>query len=446
MSQGVYAPDISWHDGTFYLLNTCVGCGGNYVMTAHSPAGPWSDPVWLPDVDGIDTSLFFDDDGTAWIVHNAPPQGKARYEGHTAIWLQQFDAKSLKTFGPHRLLVDSGSHPERKPIWIEGPHIFKKDGTYYLIAAEGGTEEGHSEVVFRSDKVVGPYAPFEGNPILTQRDLPKDRPHPITSTGHASFVRTQSGEWWAVFLCVRPYNERDFNTGRETCMMPVRWKDGWPRITDAGQSVPWIERRPNLPQGPKASLPTSGAFTIRDDFKGPTLPLYWMMLRNPDGTWWRMSKGSLELQPRSIKLGDLGNPSLLARRQQHQNAVATTKLSFDPQSDEAEAGIVALQNDDYWYFLAVGREQGGQRVLRLRRRAGGQDPVAGTVLASAPLPGKGPVELRIEARGASYDFSWKADGSHWSKLVAGADGTILSTKKAGGFVGAMIGVYAHGEP
>ena len=167
MWQGVYAPDLSWHDGIFYLLNTCTGCGGNYLLTARNPAGPWSDPVWLPDVDGIDTSLFFDDDGRAWIVHNAPPQGKPRYEGHTAIWLQELDLKSLKTVGPHRLLIDSGSHPERNPIWIEGPHVFRKDGLYYLIAAEGGTEEGHSEVVFRSARIDGPYAAYAGNPILT---------------------------------------------------------------------------------------------------------------------------------------------------------------------------------------------------------------------------------------------------------------------------------------
>ena len=112
MGLGLYAPDISFHDGTFYILNTCVGCGGNFVITAKRPQGPWSDPVWLPDVNGIDTSLFFDDDGSAWIVHNGPPPEKPKYDGHTALWLQQFDPKTLKTFGRPEVLVDQGTHPE----------------------------------------------------------------------------------------------------------------------------------------------------------------------------------------------------------------------------------------------------------------------------------------------------------------------------------------------
>lgn len=444
MWQGVYAPDISFHDGLFYILNTCTGCGGNFVITARNPAGPWSDPVWLPEVAGIDTSLFFDDsDGTAWIVHNAPPEGKPRYDGHTAIWIHQFDPKTLTTVGQPRVLVDGGVHPEQKPIWIEGPHIFRKVGAYYLIAAEGGTEEGHSEVVFKSARRDGPYVPLPGNPILTQRDLARERPTPITSTGHASFVQTRNGDWWAVFLGVRPYDSNNnFNTGRETFLMPVEWQDGVPRITAAGETVPWVARRPNLPKQARAPVPLSGAFSVRDDFTSSKLPLYWMMLRNPQRNWWRIAGGALELQPRGGGFGDHGNPSLLVRRQQHQHAQATAKVSFAPASDSAEAGMVALQNDEYYYFLAVGRE-GGRRVIRLRRRAGGQDPAAGIVIASAPITALGPVELRITARGGLYDFGWSSDGKHWRTLAHGADGTILSTKKSGGFVGAVFGLYAR---
>jgi alpha-N-arabinofuranosidase len=442
MWQGVYAPDISWHDGLFYILNTCTGCGGNFVITARNPAGPWSDPVWLPEIDGIDTSLFFDDDGKAWILNNGPPVETPRYEGHRAIWIQQFDLKTLKLVGPRKVLVDSGVHPEQKPIWIEGPHIFRKDGTYYLIAAEGGTEEGHSEVVFRSGEVTVPYVPFAENPILTQRDLPKDRAIPITSTGHASFVRTQNGDWCSIFLGVRPYDaNNNFNTGRETFLARVHWSDGWPRITRAGETLPWVAMRPNLPKG-TAAVPTNGSFTIRDDFNRPALPPYWMMLRNPEGRWWRIGGGALNIDPRPAAFADHGNPSLLVRRQQHQNAQATTRIAFTPASNSAEAGMVAFQNDEYFYFLGVGSE-GGKRVLRLRRRAGGQDPADGMIIASAPLKTAGPVELRIAARGAKYDFRWSTDGRHWRTLAADADGTILSTKKSGGFVGAVFGLYAH---
>jgi len=436
--QGVYAPDITFHAGTFYIINTCVPCGGNFVITAKNPAGPWSEPTWLP-IDGIDTSLFFDEDGSAWIINNGPPEEKPRYEGHRAIWLQQFDTKQMKLIGPRKVLIDSGVHPEENPIWIEGPHIFRKDGAYYLIAAEGGTAEGHSEVVFRSDKVTGPYVPFADNPILTQRDL---KGSPITSTGHASFVKTPSGDWWSVFLGVRPYDDQNFNTGRETFLMPVRWEQGWPRITDHGARVPWVARRPNLPAGPRAPVPTSGSFTIRDEFNGSKLPPYWMMMRNPVGKWWRLAGGALHLDARGTALGDMGNPSLWARRQQHLNATVTTRVRFSPPSDAAEAGLVAMQNDEYFYYLAVGRDH-GKRVVRLRRRAGGPDAMAGAILASSPIP-HGPIELRINARGAAYEFGWSADGKSWHSLARNADGTLLSTKKSGGFVGAVFALYAHG--
>jgi len=433
--QGVYAPDITYHDGTFYIINTCVPCGGNFLIKANNPAGPWSAPVWLP-IDGIDTSLFFDEDGTAWILNNGPPEEKPRYEGHRAIWLQQFDTKAMNLVGPRKVLVDSGVHPDHNPIWIEGPHIFRKDGTYYLIAAEGGTAEGHSEVVFRSDKVTGPYVPFAANPILTQRDIKG----PITSTGHASFVKTQQGDWWSVFLGVRPYGDDNFNTGRETFLMPVQWNDGWPRITEPKTQLPWVLKRPNLPAGPKAPVPTSGSFSIRDDFNGSKLPLYWMMMRNPVGKWWRLSGGALHLDAQGVALGDMGNPSLWARRQQHLNATVTTKVRFNPPSDGAEAGVVAMQNDEHWYFVAIGRDH-GKRVVRLRRRD--NSDAAGEVLATAALPSASPIELRIAARGAAYDFSWSADGKRWHSLLRNADGTVLSTKKAGGFVGAVFGLYAH---
>jgi xylan 1,4-beta-xylosidase len=168
------------------------------------------------------------------------------------------------------------------------------------------------------------------------------------------------------------------------------------------------------------------------------------MLRNPAGHWWRVRGGALELDARAVGLGDYGNPSLLARRQQHLNATATAEVRFAPDSDFAEAGIVAFQSDDYWYLLGVGRDH-GKLVLRLRRRAGADRPSSGTVLAESELsvaPGR-PVQLRISAHGASYDFAWSADGHHWRTLLKGADGTILSTKKAGGFVGAVFGLYAH---
>lgn len=445
LSRGVFAPSIEHHDGTFYIFNTCVDCGGNFVVTAKDPRGPWSDPVWLPEiVDGIDPSLFVDVDGTGWVLNNGPPTGTPRYDGHRAIWMQRFDTKALKMTGPRLMLVDGGVRPEEKPIWIEGPHIIKKDGWYYLTAAEGGTAEGHSQVVLRSKSVTGPYEPNPANPILTQRDLPRDRPTPITSAGHADFVQTAKGEWWATFLAVRPYKGDYYNTGRETFLMPVSWPKGdWPRITQPGQVIPWTGKAPDLPSQRPPAEPTNGPLVVREEFNGSRLPFSWMMMRNPAGKWWDLTGGELQLTPRPEALGDNGNPSFLARRQQHINSSATTRVRFEPGNDGAEAGLVALQSDDYWYFLSIGRKD-GEAVIRLRRRAGESDAPTGTVLLEETLPMKtgAAVQLRIEAHADRYDFKWRLDGRSWRTLAEGADGIILSTKRAGGFVGAVFGLHA----
>ena len=181
ISRGVFAPSIHHHKGTFYVINTLVDAGGNFVVTATSPAGPWSAPHFLPNVDGIDPALFFDDDGKAWLLHNSPPEGKPRYDGHRAIWIHEFDPTKL-TAGPGKVIVDGGVDPSKNPIWIAGPHLYRIQGWYYLMAAEGGTGPDHSEVVFRAKTPLGPYEPAKSNPILTQRDLPVSRPAVSTAT------------------------------------------------------------------------------------------------------------------------------------------------------------------------------------------------------------------------------------------------------------------------
>jgi xylan 1,4-beta-xylosidase len=442
LSRGVFAPAISWHAGTFYIVNTCVDCGGNFLVTAKNPAGPWSDPVWLPALEGgIDPSLFFDDDGTAWMVNNGPPPGQPLYEGHRAIWLQRFDPRTNKTFGPRTMLVNGGVDISKKPVWIEGPHILKKGDWYYLTCAEGGTAEGHSQVVFRSRRPDGPFVPFPGNPILTQRDLPRGRPIPITSAGHAQLVDTPDGRWWATFLATRPYSGDFYNTGRETFLLPVTWQDGWPRITGPGETIPYARPAPLLPRG-AAPVPTSGGFAVREDFRGPALPLYWMQMRNPRERWWRLSGGTLSIEGRPVRLGDNANPSFLARRQQHMDAMATTELRTCPAADGEEAGLAALQNDDFWYLLAVTRT-GGATKLVLKRRAGPGEPAGGTVVAEAPFRCGAPARLRVEAKGPTYSFSYAGADGAWHTLGGPQDGTMLSTRTAGGFVGAVFGLYAY---
>ncbi len=171
IARAIFAPTIRWHEGVFYIVGTCEDCGFNFIISAINPAGRWSDPTWLKSIDGVDPDLFIDTDGRAWIANNGPPRHAPMYEGHRAIWLQEFDLATRKMLGPREVVVDGGVDIAQHPIWIEGPHLIRKAGWYYLIAAEGGTAGGHSEVVFRSEKVTGPYIPAPGNPILTQRDL-----------------------------------------------------------------------------------------------------------------------------------------------------------------------------------------------------------------------------------------------------------------------------------
>ncbi len=444
MSRGVFAPTIQAKDGVFYILNTCVDCGGNFVITAKNPAGPWSDPVWLPAlVGGIDPSLFFDTDGRTWILNNGAPEGEPQYQGHRAIWIQEFDLKTLQSFGPRTVLVNGGIDFSKKPIWIEGPHIFRKDGWYYLSAAEGGTAEGHSQVILRSKNVTGPYVAGPNNPFLTQRGLAGDRPSRITSAGHAELVTTPDGQWWATFLAVRPYEGDFYNTGRETFLLPVTWKDGWPMMTR--DAIPVTHKRP---AGLTASPPikrSNGPLQLITIFSAARkLGADWMMLRNPREQWYALGAQGLTLTARPVGLGDFGNPSFLGRRQQHLDAEAETSMRFSPRKDGDRAGLVVFQNDDYWALVGIGME-GGKPVLQLIARNGPGQPPAGVVLATAAAEGASgaPVRLRIAAKGPSYRFSYAiGPNAAWTE-IGEIDGHFLSTKTAGGFIGATFGPYAY---
>lgn len=440
LSRGIFAPDLSYHGGRFYMAGTCVDCGGNFVMTAKSAAGPWSDPAWNA-IDGIDPSIFFDKDGSAWILNNGPPIGKPEYDGHRAIWIQRFDPKTLKPFGERTLLVNGGVNFAEKPIWAEGPHIFTRDGWYYLITAEGGTAENHSEVVYRSHSVTGPYVPAPNNPILTQRKLDPARPFPVTSAGHADFVTTPKGDWWTIFLATRPYKGDFYNIGRETFLLPVRWKDGWPEVTAPGASIPYAHRRPALPVQRAAAVPNSGAFHVRDEFTGPKLAPYWMQMGAADTSWRRLSRGALELDARPVAIGGAGQAAFLGRRLQHHWATAETSVTFAPKRDGDRAGIAVMQDPAHFYALSLARTADGT-VVAVEKRDGDGDPAGGRMVASARYAGT-TVRLRIVTRGDACDFLYAGADGRWHMLAKDLDGALLSTKHAGGFVGATVGAFAR---
>ncbi|HWR16763.1 MAG TPA: glycoside hydrolase family 43 protein [Terriglobales bacterium] len=441
VSRGIFAPTISFHDGLFYMITTLVDGIGNFYVTAKDPAGPWSDPIALPEIQGIDPSFFFDDDGKAYIVHNGiPPDNKSLYQGHRALYLFPFDTKAGKVSGAGKIIVNGGTDISKHPVWIEGPHIFKRDGVYYLIAAEGGTSENHSQVVFRSRSVEGPYEPYAGNPILTQRTLSPTRPDPITSTGHADFVETANGEWWAVFLGCEPYQDDLYNIGRETFMLPVKWVNGWPTILDEGKVVPRVVTRPKLPVQSGIARMT-GPLQWTANFRGQQLPFDIITLRTPSSRWWSFDSKSnaIFLQPRPEDLDSRNDPSLVARRQQHNKFSSTVQLNFKKADKPSDAGLVTFQNETHSYFLGVRTLGQTARKVFLEKRDGTVSQVA-----SADLPRNARnVMLKVEGDGARYRFSYRVGAGAWTPLGGEQDGTILSTKKAGGFVGTVISLFAR---
>lgn len=445
LTRGLFAATLAHHDGTFYIANTCFYCDrGNFVVTAKDPAGPWSDPVWLG-VSGIDPSLFFDDDGSAWVVHNDVPDGKLRYDGHRAIWLQRFDFGKRERIGQRILLVDGGADPATNPEHVEGPHIFKHDGWYYLTAAEGGTGEQHAQMVWRSHAITGPYHASPSNPSLTQRDLDPKRPDPVTSTGHAQFVKLKDGTWWAVFLATRPYRGNQYNLGRETFLLPVTWKDGWPVILPRGERVPVVAQRPDLPRNPQP-VPTSGPITWTERFDAPSLPLSWMTLHPPQTAWYTTGKRGLTITPGTMPLGAFGTtpgqPSYLAHRVQHHKAtLETTLASFAPAEGEL-AGLALLQNEYAHYVLGVERDTQGLAVS-LYRRSSREGAKTGDRLARIPLDERhGPVSLRFRLDGPRLEADYAITAGAWRSVATGLDASLLSVETAGGFIGNTFGPYA----
>jgi xylan 1,4-beta-xylosidase len=443
VSRGVFAPTISHHEGLFYMITTLVDAGGNFYVTAPDPAGPWSDPVWLPGIDGIDPSLFFDDDGRTYVLNNGPPAYEPLYEGHRAIWMQELDLETGSLVGPREVIVDGGVDFSAEPIWIEGPHLFRVGDWYYLIAAEGGTGFQHSEVVFRSREPFGPYEPGPLNPILTQRDLDPGRPFPVIATGHADFVETPAGDWWSVFLGCRPYADNLYNTGRETFLLPVTWQDGWPQILEPSRPVPLVSPAPELPAAESAVPPMSGNFTWRDDFESPELALAWNTLRGPADDWLdlELRPGRAVLEPVDERLTGTSTPAYLARRQQHAAFTASTSMEM-PSAYGMSAGLAAFQNGRHHLYMGVRRHEAGWAVF-LERVAGEEAGIiAENFLSAGDVQF---IELKVRGDGRPYTFSYRLDEGEWVTLAEKIDGSILSTDVAGGFVGTYVGLHARRE-
>jgi len=443
MTRGLFAPAISHHKGIFYVSCTDIDNMGNFVVTATDPAGPWSDPVRLPDVSGIDPSIYFDKDtDKAYIIYNSDaPDRKPLYSGHRTIRMYEFDYENLKTVGEEIQLVNGGVDISEKPVWIEGPHIWKRNGWYYLYAAEGGTSVNHSEVVFRSKSPKGPYVPYENNPILTQRHLPEDRDNPITSTGHAQLVEGPDGKIYSIFLAVRPYEGDYYNTGRETFIAPIEWKNDWPHFDLGGEEVKYAYDFDYKEVPQKDALPQSGNFEYTLDLKKGLDPSL-LFLRTVDSSAFSISKKEglvLKLKPETI--AEYGNPSFVGKRQQHLNSRAETQIHFDAKAQYEKAGLVAFQNENHFYFLAISRKE-GQQVIQLYKSNLDEGEMEELANVAFEVDDSKKIKLAIESKGATYSFHYSVNDKDWQLVKDNVDAKFLSTKVAGGFIGCLYGMYA----
>ncbi len=366
------------------------------------------------------------------MVHRHPPGRASQYDGHTEIWLQELDLAAMRLVGAPQVLWDGAL---KGVVWAEAPHIYKFQGYYYLVIAEGGTAHHHAVSVARSRTVAGPYEANRGNPILTHRQLGLD--YPIVGTGHADLVETQAGEWWMVLLAMRPYGGYFYNLGRETFLAPLRWEDGWPIVSPGTGRVEASYPAPDLPEQTWPPVPTC------DHFDAATLAPQWNFLRIPaEGSWsLRERPGYLRLHLRPERLSEMANPSFVGRRQQHMRFSAQTALEFTPQSQQECAGLALIQSNNFHFCLVVSRAEGS--VVRLIKRAAGVEQVLAELSLNASR-----FFLRVEANGQDYSFYAAVEAGKWHNLAKDVDGRILSTPVAGGFLGTFIAMYAssNGQP
>ncbi|MFO8006816.1 MAG: glycoside hydrolase family 43 protein [Candidatus Brocadiia bacterium] len=421
-SDGIWAPTIRHHEGTFYMVTTLVRRdpfrARNFFVTATDPAGPWSEPVWL-DEGGIDPDLFFGEAGT---VHYSRT-------GEVGIWSGEVDVETGRIVRPLQQVWagTGGAYPE-------GPHLYRIDGVYYLMVAEGGTGYGHMETIARAESPCGPFEPCPRNPILTHRDRPE---HPIQCTGHADLVQAHDGSWWMVFLGVRDRHPgvHSFHLGRETFLAPVRWdEEGWPTVGRAGR----VELQMDGPDWEPHPWPAPPA---RDDFDDLELGPRWNTLRLPLG-----ARGSLFARPGWLRLhgtewtlDDTEPVAFLGRRQTHMNCRATTRMDFHPADDGDEAGLTVLMRDTLHYEMALTRTDGERQVI-VRRRVKAEAEVVGT-----GSPGAGPVELHLDADRDTYEFAWSGPDGIRHHLAQLPVADIALSSDADAFTGLYIGLYATGN-
>lgn len=415
-SGGLFAPTIRYHDGVFYMICTNVTGGGNFIVHTRDIHGKWSEPHWI-DQPGIDPSVFFDDDGKCYFCNTSG------FQGRSAIMAFEIDPMTGKILGDKHIISFGmgGKSPE-------APHIYKTRGYYYLMMAEGGTEFGHMETIFRSRQIFGPYTPCPRNPILSHKDYMGSQ---IQATGHADLMEDQNGNWWMVCLGVRQLGRLHLhNLGRETFLMPVKWgEDGWPIAGNNGT----IEAQM---QGPLPAEPLyKEKVSFADDFTGDQLGYRWNFVRNPNRDRYSLQGGKLFLSDGKEELSDF-TPTFTGVRQQAFCQHTETEFDLLEVKEGGKAGITAFYNLAYYYSLSLAQKD-GKTVLLLESCIHGIH----TVLAQVPYVGQS-ARLAVRSDMDVYDFMYWHDGK-WESVgklpTVGlcTEGTMMMT-----FTGTYMGVFA----
>lgn len=344
-SAGIFAPTIRHHEGRFYMVTTVSGKGGNFFVWTDDIEGEWSDPIWV-EVGGIDPDFYFEDDKLYITTNEHTTFNKC------GLVMAEIDA------------ITGDVVSDKKYLWggtggraVEAPHIYKKDGWYYILAAEGGTEYGHMITIGRSKELFGPYEGNPNNPILTH----KNYWHSIQSTGHGDLVEDLNGQWWIVFLGIRPSKRFFHHMGRETFLAPVSWdEDGWPVVNDNKG----VELQMKCDQLPETFIVEQEA--EMDKFEGDTFRHSWNWLRNPVVENYQIGNEGLTLIGTPIKLGEQDTPTMIMRRQQAFECQATAKLEVDQLIDGDRTGLTVYYSEEHHYEVYI--EKSGEQLYAVVER------------------------------------------------------------------------------
>lgn len=415
--RGYWAPDISYYEGRFYITATyrLNDDGTVYrkqmVTSSDKPEGPYEEPVFL-DEDGIDPSIFTDDDGRRYMLLN---RGARIFEISPDGKKQLSEAKLLY-YG----------HQKRAP---EGSHLLKKDGYYYLFQAEGGTGPGHRISVSRSRTLFGNYEPCPYNPIMRQMDPGAG----IQRAGHGKPVQTQSGEWYMVYLCGRQINSSYSMLGRETAMDPITWNsDGWPMVNNLqGPSV--LQIKPNLPQYIHKEA--------KDDFEAGILSTVWVSPRAPEEGAYTFENGYLKVLGSKEPLSTMYSRNILLRRQEHFRFFFETKLQVPKLGAGQHMGLTCYYDENTYLTLGIHEGEDGYE-LKIHEHVGTETKCSGC--ESLSVKAGETVSLKVDTDYLRRTFSYKADGGEWKELFTLENVYYLcdeGIKMGKRFTGAMVGVY-----